>query len=88
MDFRYTLLESGLDFVRASLDHLTAAQASGDNQSESGHGVDNIGVFEDDGSPRKMHSLLLDPSDGRTSEDWKTPKLSLTRSAAPSSETF
>jgi hypothetical protein len=29
---------------------------------ESGHGVDNIGVFEDDGSPRKTHPLLLDPS--------------------------
>ena len=31
-------------------------------RGESGHGVDNIGVFEDDGSPRKMHPLLLDPS--------------------------
>jgi hypothetical protein len=29
---------------------------------ESRHGVDNIGVFEDDGSPRKTHPLLLDPS--------------------------
>jgi hypothetical protein len=24
--------------------------------------VDNIGVFEDDGFPRRMHPLLLDPS--------------------------
>lgn len=31
-------------------------------RGESGHGVDNIGVFEDNGSPRKMHPLLLDPS--------------------------
>ena len=31
-------------------------------QGESKHGVDNIGVFEDDGSPRKKHPLLLDPS--------------------------
>jgi DNA-binding beta-propeller fold protein YncE len=31
-------------------------------RGESGHGVDNIGVFEDDGSPRKVHPLLLDPS--------------------------
>jgi hypothetical protein len=31
-------------------------------RGESGHGVDNIGVFEDDGSPRKEHPLLLDPS--------------------------
>src|SRR5271155_6023723 len=31
-------------------------------RGESGHGVDNIGVFEDDGSPRKTHPLLLDPS--------------------------
>jgi DNA-binding beta-propeller fold protein YncE len=31
-------------------------------QGESRHGVDNIGVFEDDGSPRKKHPLLLDPS--------------------------
>jgi hypothetical protein len=31
-------------------------------RGESGHGIDNIGVFEDDGSPRKMHPLLLDPS--------------------------
>jgi hypothetical protein len=31
-------------------------------RGESGHGVDNIGVFEDDGSPRKIHPLLLDPS--------------------------
>ncbi len=31
-------------------------------RGESGHGVDNIGVFEDDGSARKKHPLLLDPS--------------------------
>jgi hypothetical protein len=31
-------------------------------RGESGHGVDNIGVFEDDGSPRAKHPLLLDPS--------------------------
>ena len=31
-------------------------------RGESGHGVDNIGVFEDDGSARKIHPLLLDPS--------------------------
>jgi hypothetical protein len=31
-------------------------------RGESKHGVDNIGVFEDDGSPRKVHPLLLDPS--------------------------
>jgi hypothetical protein len=31
-------------------------------RGESGHGVDNIGVFEDDGSPRKRHPLVLDPS--------------------------
>jgi hypothetical protein len=31
-------------------------------RGESGHGVDNIGVFEDDGSPREKHPLLLDPS--------------------------
>ena len=31
-------------------------------RGESGHGVDNIGVFEDDGSQRKMHPLVLDPS--------------------------
>jgi hypothetical protein len=31
-------------------------------RGESGHGVDNIGVFEDNGSPRKIHPLLLDPS--------------------------
>jgi hypothetical protein len=31
-------------------------------RGESGHGVDNIGVFEDDGSPRKKHPLLLDTS--------------------------
>ncbi len=33
-------------------------------RGESGHGVDNIGVFEDDGSPRKQHPLLLDPATG------------------------
>jgi DNA-binding beta-propeller fold protein YncE len=31
-------------------------------RGESRHGVDNIGVFEDNGSPRKVHPLLLDPS--------------------------
>ncbi|MCU1253654.1 MAG: hypothetical protein JWQ49_6683 [Edaphobacter sp.] len=31
-------------------------------RGESRHGVDNIGVFEDDGFPRRMHPLLLDPS--------------------------
>jgi hypothetical protein len=31
-------------------------------RGESGHGVDNIGVFEDDGTPRKVHPLLLDLS--------------------------
>jgi NHL repeat-containing protein len=31
-------------------------------RGESGHGVDNIGVFEDDGCPRKKHPLLLDSS--------------------------
>jgi hypothetical protein len=31
-------------------------------RGESGHGVDNIGVFENDGSPRKTHPLLLDAS--------------------------
>ena len=31
-------------------------------RGESGHGVDNIGVFEDDGSRRTKHPLLLDPS--------------------------
>ncbi len=29
MDFHYTLLENGLDFVRSSLEHLTAASATG-----------------------------------------------------------
>jgi hypothetical protein len=33
-------------------------------RGESRHGIDNIGVFEDDGSPRKTHPLLLDPSPG------------------------
>ena len=31
-------------------------------RGEGRHGLDNIGVFEDDGSPRKDHPLLLDPS--------------------------
>jgi hypothetical protein len=31
-------------------------------RGESGYGINNIGVFEDDGSPRKTHPLLLDPS--------------------------
>jgi len=31
-------------------------------RGEGRHGVDNIGVFEDDGTPRKTHPLLLDPS--------------------------
>ncbi len=31
-------------------------------RGESRHGIDNIGVFEDDGSPRSKHPLLLDPS--------------------------
>ncbi len=31
-------------------------------RGESKQGVDNIGVFEDDGSPRKKHPLILDPS--------------------------
>jgi len=31
-------------------------------RGESRHGVDNIGVFEDDGSQRKTHPLILDPS--------------------------
>ncbi len=31
-------------------------------RGESKHGVDNIGVFEDDGCPRKTHPLLLDTS--------------------------
>jgi hypothetical protein len=31
-------------------------------RGESGHGVDNIGVFEDDGSPRRKHPLILDAS--------------------------
>ncbi|MBB5315806.1 NHL repeat-containing protein [Tunturibacter empetritectus] len=30
-------------------------------RGESKHGVNNIDVFEDDGSPRKIHPLLLDP---------------------------
>ncbi len=31
-------------------------------RGEGRAGVDNIGVFEDDGMPRKQHPLLLDPS--------------------------
>jgi hypothetical protein len=31
-------------------------------RGEGKHGVENIGVFEDDGSPRKRHPLLLDQS--------------------------
>jgi hypothetical protein len=31
LDFRYSLLENGLDFVHSSLDHLTAARAARDN---------------------------------------------------------
>jgi len=31
-------------------------------RGEGRSGVDNIGVFEDDGTPRKKHPLLLDPS--------------------------
>ena len=31
-------------------------------RGEGKHGVENIGVFEDDGTPRKKHPLLLDPS--------------------------
>src|SRR5450755_768618 len=31
-------------------------------RGEGKTGVDNIGVFEDDGAPRKKHPLLLDPS--------------------------
>ena len=31
-------------------------------RGEESHGINNIGVFEDDGSPRKVHPLLLDPS--------------------------
>jgi hypothetical protein len=31
-------------------------------RGEGKHGVENIGVFEDDGTPRKEHPLLLDPS--------------------------
>jgi hypothetical protein len=36
MDFHYTLLENGLDFVRSSLEHLTAASAAStpDNGSQ------------------------------------------------------
>ena len=33
-------------------------------RGEGKTGVDNIGVFEDDGTPRKDHPLLLDPSPG------------------------
>jgi DNA-binding beta-propeller fold protein YncE len=31
-------------------------------RGEGKSGVENIGVFEDDGTPRKVHPLLLDPS--------------------------
>ncbi|MCU0806084.1 MAG: hypothetical protein MUF79_13520 [Burkholderiales bacterium] len=31
-------------------------------RGEGRHGLDNIGVFDDDGKPRKRHPLLLDPS--------------------------
>jgi hypothetical protein len=31
-------------------------------RGEGKHGLDNIGVFEDDGTPRQRHPLLLDPS--------------------------
>jgi hypothetical protein len=31
-------------------------------RGEGKAGVENIGVFEDDGTPRKKHTLLLDPS--------------------------
>jgi len=31
-------------------------------RGEGRSGVDNIGVFEDDGTPRKTHPLLLDPA--------------------------
>ncbi|MET0442189.1 MAG: hypothetical protein ABWY07_13810 [Burkholderiales bacterium] len=31
-------------------------------RGEGKAGVDNIGVFEDDGTPRKLHPLLLDPA--------------------------
>lgn len=31
-------------------------------RGEGRHGLENIGVFEDDGRPRKEHPLLLDPS--------------------------
>ena len=31
-------------------------------RGEGKAGVDNIGVFEDDGTPRKIHPLLLDPA--------------------------
>ena len=34
-------------------------------RGEGKAGVDNIGVFEDDGTPRKKHPLLLDPSPRR-----------------------
>jgi DNA-binding beta-propeller fold protein YncE len=31
-------------------------------RGEGKHGIENIGVFEDDGTPRKEHPLLLDPA--------------------------
>ena len=36
-------------------------------RGEGKAGVENIGVFEDDGTPRKVHPLLLDPSPGAES---------------------
>ena len=44
-------------------------------RGESRHGVDNIGVFEDDGSQRKVHPLILDPSPA-------TPPLQIARGFA------
>ena len=32
------------------------------DRGEGRAGVENVGVFEDDGTPRKKHPLLLDPS--------------------------
>jgi hypothetical protein len=34
------------------------------SRGEGKLGVDNIGIFEDDGTPRKEHPLLLEPSPG------------------------
>ena len=33
-------------------------------RGEGKHGLDNIGVFDDDGRPRRKHPLLLDPAPG------------------------